>query len=434
MQIFAYSTCPDFQALLEVEVKELTGTKPIIQDALDELKNLISMFQTIDVLIIDSENIADIIELEEHLHLCQNTINHIMILGEEVECRERFKFYSRTNIEILFKDLALIIGPHLPTEKVWASIPVCTLCHFQVLPFDLYLKLSEFRFIKMVPAFEAVDSGFIKSLRMKGVDEVYYEKKFKRDFSMMLINNLINRIDQGYKSNDELFHVREEVFSTTKKILQSLGISGRVVEVCESAAEKMISEVLQQPGELRSYLLCLKRDKDLSFHFKLIHLTNYIGAQLINRMNLPQLEQQVRKLVYASFFCDMCLKQKGAHFYRNANDSNEELTLDEQNEINFHALKASELIKGHLDNSNEIKIIILQHHGSFSGIGFPVVKSSELLPLSKILIVAQDLAFDILKNEDTPALEVLRSFIKKSDSSSLKELLDCLQETLLAVE
>ena len=431
MQIFAFTTCPDFQALLEVECKELIGARPVIRESLHEFKGLISLFQSIDVLIIDSHDVNEKEEIEKYLHLSQNNINHILIYGDEIKSHERVRFYPRTKIEILFKDLTEIVSPDRSVDLGWTSIPLSTLKHFQSLPFDLYLKLSETRFVKRVPAFEAVDQILTDSLESKGVNEVYCERKHKRDFSMMLINNMINRVEKNYRSDEELFLARDEVFHTTQKILQNLGLSGRVIEVCETAVEKMASEIMKEPGELKSYLLALKKDKSMAFHFKLIHLTNYIGSQLIRDMALPRFEDQVHKFVFASFFCDMCLTNQSFHFYRKAHDSGEDLTLAEQNEVNFHALKASELISSCQNLSEELRLIVLQHHGSFSGIGFPVVKSNQLLPLSKILIVAQDLAFSILKDEETPALEVLKAFMKKSHSNSLQDLLDCLEESLL---
>ena len=432
MQIFAFTTCRDFQALLEVECKELTGARPVIRESLHEFKNLISLFQSIDVLIIDSHDVTEIREIEKILYHSQDNINHIFVYGEEIKSDGRIKHYSKTSIENLFKDLTEIVSPEHSVDREWTSIPLCTLTHFKSLPFDLYLKLSKTRFVKRIPAFEATDQVFTDSLEQKGISEVYCERKHKRDFSMMLINNMINRVEQNYENEEELFRARDEVFTTTQKILQNLGLTGRMIEVCDSAVEKMVSEIMKQPGQLKSYLLALKKDKAMTFHFKLIHLTNYIGSQLIQDMALPEMEDHVKKFVFASFFCDMCLLNQDFHFYRKAHDSGDDLTLAEQNEVNFHALRASEMVSSYPDLSKEIKLIILQHHGSFSGIGFPVVKSSELLPLSKILIVAQDLAFAILRDEEAPALEVLKAFLKKSNSNSLQDLLDCLEESLLS--
>ncbi len=82
------------------------------------------------------------------------------------------------------------------------------------------------------------------------------------------------------------------------------------------------------------------------------------------------------------------------------------------------------------DLPKEVGLIIRQHHGSFSGIGFPAEKPSELLPLAKILFVAQDLAHTILTNGDTPVVDILKGFLRKNKAKGLSELVKCLESSL----
>jgi hypothetical protein len=143
-------------------------------------------------------------------------------------------------------------------------------------------------------------------------------------------------------------------------------------------------------------------------------------------MKLSQIEEQVKKFVFASFFCDMTLKNPALHYHRRIEDFSA-LSSDEQSEVNFHALRASELVAGYRDTPKEVGLIVRQHHGSFSGIGFPLEKSSQLLPLSKVLIISQDLAFSVLTNEDAPVLETLKGFLKKHKTSALNDLIETLE-------
>jgi response regulator RpfG family c-di-GMP phosphodiesterase len=298
--------------------------------------------------------------------------------------------------------------------------------HFKSVPFDLYIRLSDQKFVKRIHAHEEISQDILNPLEDKGIQELFCEKKYNRDFSMMLINNMINKVDRPYDNLKDQLQAHDEVFSTTKEIIQNLGLSGRVIEVCETTIEKMCLDVLSDPDEFSSYLLAMKNDRNLAFHFKIVSLTNYLGTQLISEMKLPNMDEQVKKFVFASYFCDMTLRNPAFHYHRKAEDS-DALNLEEQNEVNFHALKASELVSTYKETPKEVGLIIRQHHGSFSGIGFPMDKSSQLLPLSKILIVSQELAFSILTNIDTPVFEVLRGFLKKHKSSGLSELLNVLE-------
>lgn len=428
MQIFAYTECSDFQSLLEVECREITGVKPVIHTSVEDLKNILGIFPIIEVLIVDfPDEFTKIKELKDFLLKNAARIKKAMILGNEHGSLGNIRLFKRSEIPEMFEELRGVSSDSVP-KTGWTAIPMCTLIHFKSVPFDLYIRLSDQKFVKRIPAHEEIGQETLDALKEKGLTELFCEKKYNRDFSMMLINNMINKVDRPYDSFIEQLKAQDEVFGTTKEIIQNLGLSGRVVEVCETAIEKMCLDVLNEPDEFSAYLLAMKNDKNLAFHFKLVNVTNYLGTQLIMEMNLPNTDEQVKKFVFASYFCDMTLKNPAFHYHRKAEDS-EALTLEEQNEVNFHALQASELVSSYKDSPKEVSLIIRQHHGSFSGIGFPQEKSNQLLPLSKILIVSQELAFSILTNADTPVFEVLKGFLKRHQSSGLTELLKVLEES-----
>lgn len=430
MQIFAYTECPDFHALLEVECKECTGIRPVIHSSVEDLKNMLGLFPTIDVLVLDfPDNITKIYQLRDLLLKNTGRVKKALVLGNEKGSTGNIQLYTRMEIMDLFGELRLMSRPDELAPSGWTTIPFCTLVHFKSVPFDLYLRLSDKRYVKRIHAHEDIGEELLSTLHEKGVTEMFCERKYNRDFSMMLINNMINKVDKTYGSFIEQLKAQEEVFGTTKKIIQQLGLTGRVVEVCEAATERMCLNVLSTPDEFSAHLLSLKNDKSLMFHFKLINLTNYIGTQLILDMKLTNAEEQVRKFVFASFFCDMTLKNTALHHIRKSEDTTG-LSLEEQNEVNFHALQASELVSHYKDTPKEVSLIIRQHHGSFGGIGFPVEKSGQLLPLSKILIISQDLAYTILTHGDAPVLETLTGFLKKHRSSGLKDLLNILENNL----
>lgn len=350
------------------------------------------------------------------------------MIGDTSFKADHLKSFLRIDIADLFEDLKLHFDPDSVPVHGWSAIPLCTLIHFEILPFDLFLKLSDSRYVKRVPAYEKMDAELTNALKVKGISELFCEKKNNREFSMMLINNMINKMERNYEFIPEKSRAHNDVLSTTREIIQNLGLSSRVVEVCESAIETMCLDVLAEPNEFSAHLLNLKNDKSLSFQYKFICLTNYIGTQLITEMDMPLKDQQIKKFVFASFFCDMTLQNPGFIYHRKSVDD-QGLTLAEENQINFHALQAAELVSTYKHTPKEVSLIIRQHHGSFSGIGFPETKSNQLLPLSKVLLISQDLAFAILADEGAPVMDVLKQFLKRSYCSGLKELLSHLKDS-----
>ncbi len=423
MQIFAYTESPEFQALLELECKEISGSRPLIRNTFEEIDGLLNIFQSIDILILDLPEDTLIKELFlDFINRSEGRIKKLLIMGSIDVKPDYVKFFSRTEIAELFENLRVHFNPDLVPVFGWSAIPICTLIHFEILPFDLFLKLSDNRYVKRIHAFEKIDSELTDSLTTKGITDLYCEKKNNREFSMMLINNMINKMEKNYETVHEKNLAHNDVLSTTRQIVQNLGVSSRVIEVCEAAIETMCLDVLVEPNVFSAHLLNVKNDKDLSFQYKLIFLTNYIGTQLITDMKMANIQEQIKKFVFASFFCDITLKNPGFIYHRKIEDV-WAVSMGEENEINFHALHASELVSTYKHTPKEVALIIRQHHGSFSGMGFPVTKSQELLPLSKILVLSQDLAFALLSDEDAPPSAVLRQFLSRSFGPGLKELL-----------
>ncbi len=433
MQIIAYTEFSDFKALLEVECTEITGQKPHITQTPEELSDLLNVLQNFEFLIVDlPEEAARIRDLKLFLANAGSKLKQVFVVGGESGTHNHIRFFSRTEMTNLFEETRRSIGPRVAGAPLaWTSVPLAALVHFTSVPFDLFIKLSDQKFVKRINKHDEIGKDLLKALQEKGVQDLYCEKKYNRDFSMMLINNMINRVDRPYETITEEIHAKSEVFETTREIIQSLGVSGRVVDVCDAAVDAMCLDVLKAPNEFTAYLESLKGDQSLEFQFKLINLTNYIGSQLILDMGLPQEDEQVKKLVFASYFSDMAIKNPIFIHYRRPEELLG-LTEEEQKELNFHALKASELVTNYRDLPADVGLIIRQHHGSFSGIGFPGDKPSDLLALSKILYVAQDLSHTILTNGDTPALEILKSFLRNNKAKGLAEFVKCLESSLLS--
>lgn len=430
MQIFAYTTNSDFHELVNLECREIAGHQPVIHQSFEDLKSMFDIVQSIDLLLVDfPEDLTISTKIRDFISSHEKSIKNILVLGLENNFTENTKCFSRMAVSEFFEQMKMICGHNQLTPTDWTAIPISTLVHFHSVPFDLYIKLSSDRFVKRFPAFEEINKGLIDALLDKGLSDLYCEKKYNRDFSMMLINNMINKLDRNYSSISQKLNAFGEVFETVRDIIQNLGITGRVIEVCDSAIESLMSVVSMEKDEFSEFLNHLKEDKKLAFQFKLINLTNYIGCQLINDMKMENPDEQIKKFVFASFFCDMHLSNQKLHFFRTAEEV-ETLKEVDQKAILVHAIKASELILKYKNAPKDVAKIITQHHGSFTGIGLPSEKSSQLLPLSKVLIVSQDLAFSILLDIDTPALEVMRNQIKQNKYPSLSNLLECLEKNL----
>ncbi len=83
------------------------------------------------------------------------------------------------------------------------------------------------------------------------------------------------------------------------------------------------------------------------------------------------------------------------------------LLFTEQKLIREHALKASELVNRYQNAPYESSMIIKQHHGSLTGVGLPKEISPAILPLTKCLMTAQEISYQILMESERHPIDLL---------------------------
>ena len=417
MQIFAYTNCPEFQVLLESECKEITGTRPVIHAAIEELKNFLDMFQSIDVLILDSPEDSSLLnEMKMILTESKNRIGQVMLLGSDHIRGGNIRSFTRLEIPTLFEELRSFCNPASSYHE-WTLVPLSALVHFQILHFDLYTSEGERSFKKVVSAYEELNPDVLKYL--KTVEKIYCKKKYNRDFSMMLINSMINRIDRNYDSASEKHQSHAEVFETLKEMVLSIGLNNRLLEVCNTLVESMFQEALNLN---KVFVESVRSQDELSFPYRFLILTNYVGSLLIKKLNFNSKEAELKKIIYASFFSDILLKKNEYYFVRESADFSA-LSEEAQDNINNHAYEAFVMLSNSSGLLKSIAPIVCQHHGSMSGVGLPENLPSELGTLAKILLISQELALALLLDKDGSEVKVVKEFLNKQRDKELHSII-----------
>lgn len=428
-QVMAFTQQVEFKTLLEIECKGLTGFSPVIHEATDEFKNMLDLLNSIYILIIDApEDPKSFLNLLSHINIKRDFIQHIFFLTEGDVNIPEAKVFKRSQLDEMIQEMKALINPPVAKTVSYISIPIDSLIHFKMLPFDLYVKISDEKFVKRIPAFEEIDDSTFQKFKEKGIVELHFEKRFNRDFSLMLINNMINKVEQHYHSVDEKLLARNDVFVTTQQIVSKLGFKPRVIEVCESVIDQISSDVAVSKDNFSKYLDQLRTQKELAFHFRLMELTSFIATQMIDVMEESGRGEKIRKIVFASMFCDYTLKETGQLHIRDVGQLSK-LNQSEQKLISEHALKASELINQYQNAPLEASLIIKQHHGSVSGIGLPREVSPKILPLSKCLMTAQEIAYQILLESYRHPIDVLSDIKLKFIDTPLEDFFILFEKT-----
>jgi response regulator RpfG family c-di-GMP phosphodiesterase len=275
-----------------------------------------------------------------------------------------------------------------------------------------------------------VEETRVFALHRKGNTEIYFDRIHNSTFSRMLLENMLGRVEKEYKYENERGRAIQEVFLTTREIVSSVGLKPKIVDVCESMMKVIAKEVLSKKDKLSNYLKAVQTNSDLSFQFRFIELTSHLATQFVYDLGLPQPEEQVHTVVCAALFCDVALKDEKSVQLRSEEEL-ENLWHKERSVVERHPAMAAELIAASGRIPQEASTVIRQHHGSLEGHGFPKTYPQELHILAKCLLVAQELALELLKHpEVSPAISISK-VRKKFEGTPLAEVLSGFRDNFL---
>lgn len=430
IQILAFTERPEFKTFLEFELKSMTGVDPTVHITIKDLDSILDVIPMVDVLVLDTPKVRAEFDLFlNKIIKYGDKVKHLIIMGTGELKANNLKFFHRGDVASMLSYLKEALGATEPKSEGWISVPVTALYHFNKLPFDLYVKLSDEKYVKRIPALEYVDETTVDSFKKRGILEMHFHREHNKTFSRLLIQNMLTKVDGEYTDDNLELKARTEVFDTVKEIVQALGLSPKVVEVCDSIVAEMTVDVIQGGGKLGKHVERLQGNAKLTFHYRFVELTCYIGTQMLKALDPKNYGQESRRFIFAAFFCDMTLSDQ-EHLNHLSLDNLRVLKTQEQKSVQDHACKASQLIAKHKDAPLDIAIVIKQHHGALDGMGFPVKKSPLLTNLTKVLILSQELAYGMLTKTHTPAIEVLKTMVKKHEGSALHELVELFESTL----
>jgi hypothetical protein len=428
--VIGYTPRPEFRALLEFELKAMTGIAPVIHENVDDFESLLEIFPKVDVLLLDVTQGDDHLQkLASRIISASDTFRHVILVGGHAKTLPHLKLFQKSELVALIGHLKELLVNSEFSKDSWIDIPVTALYHFKQVPFDLFIKLSSDRYIKRIPTLEEIDDSTIESFRSRGINEVYFLRENNKDFSRLLINNMLNKIESDYQNPNEELKARSQVFSTVKELVQALGIAPKVMQISETMITEVSSSVLLAGGKLAKHVERLQRNLQFSFHYRLVELTCYLGTQLLLAINEKNYPDEVRRFVFAAFFCDITLTEQD-YIHHFDEDLPKTLEVRDERVVMDHAWKAAELVSKYPNAPIDIGIVIKQHHGAVDGVGFPKKKSPHLTTLAKCLIISQELSYKILMNPEIPALEVLKMMAKNHDEAASQRLIKLFERSL----
>lgn len=422
-QVLVYTQRAEFRSFLDAECLQIKECFPVFYDTIDELRTIMDIFPQLDVLVVDAPtNEQDLSDLAKLITSRRDQISHMLLVSDK-ESPGFSKVFHSSDWSSLLQHLKTILGDKDQNKDGYVGIPLDCLIHFKVMPFALFLNLSPGKFIKRIPAFEVMDVDVLESYRSRGVKELFFERRFGKDFANLLMNNMINRVEQDYDTPEEKEKATSEVFGTVRDIVTSIGLKPRVIELCETLMGQVIDEVSKGKGiQAVSYLQHLRSKPELDFNYRFIQLTSFVATQILEGRSRAHKDAQIKAVVFAAFFSDMSLKKPEHLHFRNHKDI-AALPEEEQEELKWHASLSASMVELNKIGTPEAVVIIRQHHGDLFGTDIPVGIHPDLLDLAKCLYASQELAYALLTHAEENLWKVYQELFRAYKGTPIEEYL-----------
>lgn len=397
-------------SLYEVNLRAYVATNVTIKDSLKSAAKLLEQSPNIDAIICfndlnEKENAIDI--FHEFLK-SQGLEIPVIVLGEPgVQLANSIIIKNKYDIQSLLKSMAKILeitAQHMATMAVpkFFPIPIKLLSELKQSHCDIYFRSKkenfEFEYFKIIERDSDV-AGTLGKYLEEGIEHLYIDADERLRFINKTSGLIINELGRSDLSKEEKIEITSQGMGiVAEEIFENPEISDAVAEVSLACIDS-ISQVVKEVPKLKNMLAMLVSNKSY-YVYKHGILATYIATEIIKNISWGS-KEQIEKVSFAVFFHDIYLVPIYAR-YPDAISEEDLLFRDDVSEedkelVLSHARLAGELVKTFPRCPMGADMIVTQHHGMTSGEGFAVNYKDDISPLSKIIIIAEDIATGMLQ-------------------------------------
>lgn len=333
-----------------------------------------------------------------------------------------------------------IIGPALQIVEsvisrfevapLFAPIRISLLQRWGTTDFDLYMKLSESKFVKVINAGEAFMQADVDRFSSKDLTHLYITTEDADTYLQNFEKNLQTMAASHDIPSNELSVVSLESLQSVAKLAACLGWTPQVIEVAKHAVNLSIQAVAAEPVLLKIFKQ--KMSNPQSRYAAHVSYLAIINCGICYQLGWTSESTQM-KLGMASLMHDIALDET---FYEDINLWNEK-ALDSRNKdaevvkYRNHPIDAAHLLYSVKNLPSDVDQIILQHHEAKNGVGFPRgLTTTRISPMATVFIIVEDLINFIGESTDVEA-KVKEFLINREslyDSGNFKKVFDAIKD------
>lgn len=313
------------------------------------------------------------------------------------------------------------------SHKQYARIKIFYLWRFEELPIDLYVKINDKKYVKILAKNTKYDEAFIEKYHTSKNEYLFIESKDYEILESLLYS------DQWFEESNELSD--EEKNFRMKKIIQQMASSMGLTPHLIQKAEEVVQSVISSISESKNLNQIFKRQqKRMSFQTNVSTLITYITSALCDELEWNT-QSSKEKLGFAAIFHDTSLKSAklSSIYYLNLDELNQlSLTEEEKKKFFQHPVRSAEIVNEINLKFPHVETIILNHHERPDGSGFPMGKNFQKIPpLSSLFIIAHDYVMrSILNRFDKNPSDILKEMSSHYQNGHFEKCFTALEKII----
>jgi response regulator RpfG family c-di-GMP phosphodiesterase len=324
------------------------------------------------------------------------SIPFILTSGDSIDQHKEFSSFKSDNrgnhsIEKPFSVDALIqyiqsLFADKKTKPVsgYCRVRISLFSLFNGVPTDVFLKISDKKYIKVINKDDLYSSDTIEKYLKKKISYLYIEKQY---FKILLdeFQNLLKSTMET-KNADGTFEVEIEtkVIELIHSTVKEMGVSEQVVKMTDTInrqSVKMIESNKSLKG-LFSKLMAAGTDRH-----SYCQMVSYIGAGVLNKMDWSS-HMLLQKISFAALMQDISLEQETLTFIGEIDSSTKTMiSPDELELVKKHPEQSVKLLSSLPNFAREVEDMILYHHEKPDGSGFPLGKNFNSLSQTSCIFI-----------------------------------------------
>lgn len=273
-------------------------------------------------------------------------------------------------------------------------------------PVDIYLKLSENKYVRVINQNEHLTLPTLNKYKQKGVDNIYIEISQYPVLLTHYIDKLSGDLHNRRLASNTEVRDHKQACKLIYDHMAALQISETILESGKKLIDQSLENFSTQSGIMDSIERIVQVD---NYYFDHSVAIAYLATAICKESDWTSPET-LRKLVIAALFHDLSL-EKIQHI---AWDKLLKIDIDNSTSLNRrtkgllldHAKLSAELLKQNKCSLPDIEKIIEQHHERPDGSGYPKgLSHSQIFPLAAIFILAEEFVSNYFLDVDEPSAE-----------------------------